>query len=606
MRAPCVLILSHLVIQSVRGGWIDPDTPSIFHTTKPLTTGDERDYKLVFSDEFETDGRSFADGEDPRWTAIDKNDYTNDALHFYRSENARTKDGKLTIKTNLKDNEYKAFNEKTRKFYTDTKHVQSAMLQGWNKFCITGGVVEFSAKLPGSSTVGGYWPAFWLLGNLARATYVGSSDWVWPFSYDKCDRKKMKQQEINACRKVGHYGLEPGVGRGAPEIDILEAMGGEPGPLPNTPIERPYFSSSLQVAPGVSSDRPLLMHQPKPGHWYEGLEYGDANTTSLNPFFYGVTLVHKPRDYTYQSDAISANTRIDEVFFKELNTYRVEWEPSDENGEGGYVRWYSNGNFLFGITANSLNITGASIPSEPMYLILNTAVASTWGFPVPCPEGCDCTCFECDDPDCACALPTGYCDNFPGHYEIDYVRVWQAVDDDKHQLGCSTKDRPTDLFIKAHKERYMEEGDKEVLKDIAVGGAKCQSDHDCGGSTHGACSSSNTCECLTGFVGSSCLSSDGFNDETYESIDNSLPVSTPLLPMGFLVFGSILALTFAIALGFIVSRKRKQESILYQNLAKDSTSPGIDHTSYQHDMGEFPTNTRATSYSVIDGRLLEK
>lgn len=30
--------------------------------------------KQVFSDEFETEGRSFADGEDSRWTALDKND----------------------------------------------------------------------------------------------------------------------------------------------------------------------------------------------------------------------------------------------------------------------------------------------------------------------------------------------------------------------------------------------------------------------------------------------------------------------------------------------------------------------------------------------------
>lgn len=28
----------------------------------------------MFSDEFEQDGRSFEDGADPRWTAIDKND----------------------------------------------------------------------------------------------------------------------------------------------------------------------------------------------------------------------------------------------------------------------------------------------------------------------------------------------------------------------------------------------------------------------------------------------------------------------------------------------------------------------------------------------------
>lgn len=67
--------------------------------------------------------------------------------------------GVLNITTEFKDNEYKAFNEKTKKYYTDTKHVQSAMLQGWNKFCITGGIVEFSAKLPGKSNIGGHWPA---------------------------------------------------------------------------------------------------------------------------------------------------------------------------------------------------------------------------------------------------------------------------------------------------------------------------------------------------------------------------------------------------------------------------------------------------------------
>ena len=30
--------------------------------------------RQVFSDEFETEGRSFEDGEDPKWTAINKND----------------------------------------------------------------------------------------------------------------------------------------------------------------------------------------------------------------------------------------------------------------------------------------------------------------------------------------------------------------------------------------------------------------------------------------------------------------------------------------------------------------------------------------------------
>jgi hypothetical protein len=41
--------------------------------------------------------------------------------------------------------------------------------------------------------------------------------------------------------------MQPGVGRGAPEIDILETMGGEKGKLPNSAVQRPYFSTSLQV-----------------------------------------------------------------------------------------------------------------------------------------------------------------------------------------------------------------------------------------------------------------------------------------------------------------------------------------------------------------------
>ena len=150
--------------------WVDPDTEESFQTTEAHTTGDDREYRLVMSDEFEVDGRSLADGDDPRWTALDKNDYTNDALHFYSPENVITQNGMLNITTIHKINKYKAFSEKTKKFFVDEKHIQSAMIQGWNKFCITGGIVEFSAKLPGDPTTGGLWPAcksygqtYWLL-----------------------------------------------------------------------------------------------------------------------------------------------------------------------------------------------------------------------------------------------------------------------------------------------------------------------------------------------------------------------------------------------------------------------------------------------------------
>jgi hypothetical protein len=70
----------------------------------------------------------------------------------------------------------------------------------------------------------------------------------------------------------------------------LEAMGGPAGKLPYTPIQRPYFSTSLQIAPGIRNYRPEVGHLPVEGHWYTGMEYSeDANNTGLNPFFYGVT-----------------------------------------------------------------------------------------------------------------------------------------------------------------------------------------------------------------------------------------------------------------------------------------------------------------------------
>ena len=84
---------------------------------------------------------------------------TNLALHYYHRDNAKTENGVLSIKTESKENAYRAFNEKTKKFFNDKKYIQSSMLQSWNKFCFTGGIIEFSAKLPGSPRIGGLWPA---------------------------------------------------------------------------------------------------------------------------------------------------------------------------------------------------------------------------------------------------------------------------------------------------------------------------------------------------------------------------------------------------------------------------------------------------------------
>ena len=48
------------------------------------------------------------------------------------------------------------------------------------------GAVEVSAQLPGESSQPGLWPAFWLMGNLGRATFERSTAGLWPFIFDEC------------------------------------------------------------------------------------------------------------------------------------------------------------------------------------------------------------------------------------------------------------------------------------------------------------------------------------------------------------------------------------------------------------------------------------
>ena len=115
-----------------------------------------------------------------------------------------------------------------------------------------------------------------------------------------------------------------------------------PPKLPHSKITTPYVSSSLQVSPGVKDGRPVLGDKPVPGRWYEGMTYG--KNTSLNNFFYGVLLEHKPSSYSYQSDAISANTQLSASQYEEFHDYTVEWKlDSEEGANDGRLEWYMDG-----------------------------------------------------------------------------------------------------------------------------------------------------------------------------------------------------------------------------------------------------------------------
>eukprot|EP00904_Undaria_pinnatifida_P011974 jgi/Undpi1/7907/HiC_scaffold_24.g10379.m1 len=394
-----------------------------------------------------------------------------------------TRNGTLIISTANKKVEFKYYDTPKKKYKDMKKSYVSGMLQTWNKFCFTGGIVEIRARLPGKATVGGLWPAMWLMGNLARATFTSSSDFLWPWSYSKCNRTTeqqaewQRQQEISACDTSVHYGLHPNVGRGAPEIDILEAMAGT---LPGVRSWMFY-----PVSPGTSvENRPTEGKTPLPGTWYEkGMYYGE--NTTLNKCYY--------------ADAVSANSLLSATHFEDIHTYRLDWQPG-EDGRKGYLRWLLDDVQLYGIDDDTLSLHGAQIPLEPVYLLLNTAVSDTWGFPV-CPMSCDCDCFDASDPACECAVDPGFPDMLPAEFIVDSVRVYQAKNDSSHTLGCDTKEYPTRDFIKAHEHRYMDQDGERPMLPVQTGGGSCRGREDCNGEE---CDRRKRCKCGEGWTGPHC------------------------------------------------------------------------------------------------------
>jgi len=233
-------------------GWVDPDVPENAKTTKSFVDK-LAVYEIIMADEFNRDGRTFKDGEDPMWTAIENADNSRGSgvqnLEYYNNSLVYTKNGSLVIETIPGLTKWRGYDPFAKKYTIFETRFRSGMLQSWNKFCYTGGIFEVRVKFPGFSSVGGLWPAVWLLGNLGRATYESSTNLVWPWSFPECDRNLQKAQTISGCDESVHYNLNPHQGRGSTEIDVIEVMAGESGQLPVVPpnIQRPYVSMTLQV-----------------------------------------------------------------------------------------------------------------------------------------------------------------------------------------------------------------------------------------------------------------------------------------------------------------------------------------------------------------------
>lgn len=208
------------LLKNIRTGLIDPDTPRSAYTREAL---DGNEYKLVYSDEFEDQNRTFYPGDDPYWFAPDIWYGATQDLEWYDPDAVTTWDGALEIRLD-------AFGNHGLQF-------RSGMLNSWNQLCFKGGIFEVSVSLPGPGGAHGLWPGVWSMGNLGRPGYLATTDGVWPYTYNECDvgitpnqsstdgLSELPGQKLTSCGCKGEEHPTPGTGRGAPEIDVIEVSG---------------------------------------------------------------------------------------------------------------------------------------------------------------------------------------------------------------------------------------------------------------------------------------------------------------------------------------------------------------------------------------------
>jgi beta-glucan synthesis-associated protein KRE6 len=414
---------------------VDPDTPAGSKTwTSPVTN---TKYNLQFSDEFEREGRTFWPGDDQYWEAVNIWYGATQDLEWYSPENVNTTGGAMVITMTDKPSHNLNF--------------QSGMVQSWNNLCFSGGYIEFSIIQPGSHSTKGYWPGAWIMGNLGRPGYLGTTDGMWPYSYQGCDTgilanqtnaqggpvqavKSTAQYAANGqlsklpgmrtpsctCSGEDHPGPKNSVGRSAPEIDILEAQIQTKGGVADS-----YASQSLQTAP---FDESYFWVNTTPAATIFGTDT-EVNTYVGGPFQEAVSSVSLiPRRGFMDVDMPEAQKWV---------TYGLEWEPDWNLNGGGSVTWYVDGKATWQATGASLppstlmQISQRQIPVEPMSIIMNLGISP--GF-----QSID------FDP------TTGV--NFPAQMKFDYVRVYQEKG--KEKLSCDPDDYPTADYIERHIDVY--------------------------------------------------------------------------------------------------------------------------------------------------------
>ncbi|KIR60302.1 glucosidase [Cryptococcus bacillisporus CA1873] len=403
---------------------IDNDTPQEAYTR---TGFDGKTYNLVFSDEFEKEGRTFFPGDDPFWTGVDLNYWPTGDLEWYDPAAITTKDGHLVITINQQE--------------IHDLNFRSGMLQSWNQMCFQYSIyIEASVSLPGNNNVGGFWPGVWMMGNLGRPGYGATTDGTWPYSYDSCDYGTLANQtnpqgtgpegalisgandgpisylpgqRMSSCTCKGedHAGPDVTYGRGVPEIDVLE------GQIDLT-VNRGQVSQSAQFAP-----------------FDAGYEFLNTSKGAIQ-YDTDITIWNSYKGGTYQ-EAVSSLTYIDSDNYVgtsgKFGIYGFEMFSDPNNRNSGYITWVADGKKSWTMypaavgPLSSMNIGQRLISEEPMAMVINFGMSNNFQ-----------------------AIDLNHL-TFPAEMRVDYMRVYQRSEG---RMGCDPDDRPTAAYIKKHSNAY--------------------------------------------------------------------------------------------------------------------------------------------------------
>jgi beta-glucan synthesis-associated protein KRE6 len=238
---------------------------------------------------------------------------------------------------------------------------------------------------------------------------------VWPYTYNSCDAgitpnqsspdgiSHLPGQKLPSCTCDGEDHPNPGTGRGAPEIDILEAS--------VDPTNRiGVVTQSFQVAPFDVYYRPNS----------DFLQIPNYNTTSMNGYCGG----------PFQQ-AISGTTLLNNNWYdgNQYQKYAFEYEPGTSQGK---IAWFVGEDRSFMMDGRAVgqngNVAPRVVSEEPMSLVMNLGISTAWGM------------ILIDQL------------KFPTVMRIDYVRIYQRPGNES--ITCDPPGYPTTDYIKKHPVAY--------------------------------------------------------------------------------------------------------------------------------------------------------